>query len=641
MGTNRCAALLGGALLALATTASGAQDARLSELSLEELSAVEIVSSSRRVERLSQAPTSVYVVTAADIRRSGVANLVEALRLAPNLQVARSHRSGYSVSARGFNGSSANKLLVLIDGRSVSSPLFSGVFWDAQSVMLEDVERIEVVSGPGGTLWGVNAVNGVINVVSRSSSETRSTLAVAGGGERASRIAVRHGATLGPALSYRLHAARTNHRRTERANGAPVDDAGHHTEAGFRIDGDLGAAGSFALHGATYAGRRGQPAPGMIVTGVPITLGPVSIGGTYVLGTWQRPLGGGRLQLQASFDRTERTIRPTLADEQTIADLQVQYTAPPVGIHQADFGAEIRRGRDRVDNSVYIALLPADRRQRWTSAYAQDEMRLADTLALVVGARAEHNDYTGTEFLPSLRLAWQAAPNQLAWLGVARTVRAPSRLDAETFVPGAPPFLLRGGPGVQSEVAHQVEIGYRGRPLPGTSLSAALYRARYDRLRSQEVDASRTFVYYANNIEGEMRGLELWGSLQMAPSWRLHAGFSRLLQDLRVKPGSNDTTTVPRTVGANPGRWWSLRSSLDIGAHAELDVSLRHVGAMALPAVPSYRALDLRWGWRPDARLEVSLSGRNLLGGGHGEFGDVTTRTHFQREWFANVEYRF
>jgi iron complex outermembrane receptor protein len=431
----------------------------LKDLSIEELSNIEVISVSKREERLSDAPTSVFVITSEDIRRSGVTNLPEALRLAPNLQVARVSANEYAISARGFNGTAANKLLVLIDGRSVYSPLFSGVFWDAQDVMLEDIERIEVISGPGGTLWGVNAVNGVINVITRSSEQTQGGLLAAGGGNREDRASLRYGGTFDGDVNYRVYATHFDDQHTETQAGDRKDDAAHETQAGFRTDWGRGND-TFMVKGDAYTGRDDQPLPGSIsISGVQLQLGQISLSGGNLIGRWERSFaGGGGLTIQAYYDRTDRTVPPTFADSEDIVDLQVQYSASRIGAHTAVWGAEYRYGMDRVTNSVYVALLPANLNQRWSSVFAQDEIALRDDLQITLGARVERNDYTGTALLPTARLAWKWAPNQLLWSAASRTDRAPSRLDHDLFVPGQPPFLLRGGSGVLAETADDYEV---------------------------------------------------------------------------------------------------------------------------------------------------------------------------------------
>ena len=626
------------ALLGASTVGAAPGVQVLKDLSIEELSNIEITSVSKRDEKLSDAPTSVFVITSEDIRRSGATSLPEALRLAPNLQVARVSANEYAISARGFNGTAANKLLVLVDGRSVYSPLFSGVFWDVQDVMIEDVERIEVISGPGGTLWGVNAVNGVINVITRSAAQTQGGLAIAGGGNREDRASLRYGGSFGNGVNFRVYATHFDLRDTETQSGDTKSDAAHQSQVGFRADWQH-EADSFMVKGDAYAGREGQPLPGSIsISGFTLALGEISVAGANLISRWEHGWeGGGALSAQAYYDHTERSNPPTFEDSQGIVDLQLQYSASPIGAHTAVVGAEYRYGMDRVTNSRYIALLPANLDQTWASVFAQDEIALREGLRLTLGVRAEHNDYTGTDVLPTARLAWKWTPNEMLWAAASRTDRAPSRLDHDTFVPGQPPFLLRGGPDVQSETADDYEVGYRGQISSAASLSATIYHTIYDRLRTQQVDPTFTYIFYTNGMQGRTSGLELWGSYQATPIWRLNAGFSRLRQEFNLTPNSIDIGTLRSTEGANPSRWGILRSTLDLGPRTEFDVTLRYVGALSQPVVSSYTALDLRVGWHLRSNLDLSLAGQNLLGAGHGEFTDVATRTDFKRAVFLKL----
>ena len=638
-GAAAIVALLGPAIAAAQSTSD-----KLTDLSLEELSNLQITSASKRAERLSDAPASVFVITGDDIRRSGATSLPEALRLAPNLQVARASANGWAISARGFNSASANKLLVLIDGRSVYSPLFSGVFWDVQDVMLEDVERIEVISGPGGTLWGVNAVNGVVNVITRSAAQTQGSLVAAGAGNQEAQLAVRHGGSLGASDgSYRVYAKQSHRLHTETADGSAVNDASHTTQLGFRADWGQ-AADKVSLQGDAYTGKREQPLPGMLsITGIDLALGTISVSGANLVARWERRLADdASVTGQLSYDRVERTVPPTFSDKADIVDLQLQHAWRPSPAHALVWGVQYRGARDDVQaTSPYVAFLPARVNQAWASLFAQDEITLASSWRLTLGARAEHNDYTGTEFLPSARLAWKPATNHLLWGAASRTVRAPSRFDRDIFVPAQPPFLLAGGPDFRSEVAKVYELGYRGQPIPDASFSVTAFHADYDHLHTQEVAASRTFFFFGNGMQGRVQGLEMWGSYQALPTWRVRAGFTRLWQHLETKPGSTDTTSVAGAEGSNPSHQWMLRSSLDLPRQTELDVTARYVSELPLPNVPGYFALDLRWGWRLRPDVEVSITGQNLLGPPHGEFTAEATRTAFSRAVFLEFLIRF
>ena len=491
------------------TERSGERQTEFADLSIEELANIDVTSVSKRPERLQDAPASVFVITADDIRRAGSRSLPEALRLAPNLQVARLNNSGYYISARGMmaaSNSPANKLLVMIDGRSVYSPLFSGVFWDEPDVMLEDVERIEVISGPGGTLWGVNAVNGVINIITRHAADTQGDMVVLRGDTDGAQAAFRHGAG-GTDHSWRVYGKVFGIGRSELNTGRPIDDAWDQGQVGFRSDWERGDD-RFSINGNAWRGRQGQPAPGLIAApGASAGIDDIMTRGVNLSGRWERALeGGGSLSTQAYYDYRYRQVPPTFTDAVDIADIQVQHSLPALGAHAIVWGGEYRYSRDRVTNSRFVAFLPARETQSWASLFAQDEITLHDNLRLTAGARYEHNPYTGTEFLPSLRLSWRVSPAHSLWTAWSRTVRAPSRLDVDAFIPGAPPFLLAGGPRVRAEVARVFELGYRGQVGQDLSYSVTAFRNLYDHLRTQDVSGGG--IEFGNQMTGRAHGIE-------------------------------------------------------------------------------------------------------------------------------------
>lgn len=611
----------------------------LAALSLEELGEVRVTSVSRRTERLVDAPAAVFVISADDIRRSGAANLPEALRLAPNLGVYLQTANNYIVTARGFASNSGNKLLVLVDGRSIYTPFFSGVFWDAQDVPLETIDRIEVISGPAGTLWGTNAVNGVINVITRRAGESSGTLLSASAGRWRQEALARQGGSFAGG-AWRIYGMGSHFVGTDTANGTPIDDAGHKSQAGFRADWERGD-NQFALQGDLYRGRHGQPAPGNIVTGRPYVRGDVSISGGNLLGRWARTFSdGGNLQMQAYYDRTKRTIRPTLSETLDIGDIQLQYGLPPIGRHALVAGAEYRYADDSVGNSDIISVLPAQFKMHWASLFAQDTVALTPTLNLIAGLRLERNGYTGNEFLPSVRLAWKPGTDSLLWGAVSRTVRAPSRLDRDIYFPTQPPYSLAGGPDFESEVARFIELGYR-RQSGRFSYSVNLYRAVYDKLHTAELGPTRRYAIFTNGMEAATRGIELWGQYQVARNWRLSAAATGFHAHFWLKPGVVDFGRSLELQGQAPRNTFMLRSSWQFAKRWEIDLSLRHVGKMWTPAVPNYEALDLRIAWHPQPGLEVAVGGTNLLGPSHAEFYEPATRTEIERGVYLKVSSRF
>jgi len=629
---------LAGAIAALFLACANAAEpppTDLADLSLEQLTNIEVTSVSRRGERLADAAASIYVITNDDIRRSGVTSLPEALRLAPNLQVARVNASSYAISARGFNNSIGNKLLVLIDGRAVYTPLFSGVFWDSQDIMLEDIDRIEVISGPGGTLWGANAMNGVINVITRQAQATQGTLVAAGGGNLEAGGSVRHGGKFGADGHYRIYGKYFDRDNTQRANGTDVADAWHNGQVGFRADWG-GSNRNFTVQGDAYSGKLDQALPGK-----------TTIDGFNLLGRWtQRLAGGSDLRLQTYFDHTERDVPGTFAEKLDIFDVEFQHGIPVGASHRVLWGAGYRYARDRVQNSALVAFLPADKDLAWANVFVQDEIKITPTVELTAGIKFESNDYTGWETLPSLRLAWKPHAGQLLWTALSRAVRAPARLDRELFSPANPPFLLAGGPNFRSEIANVFELGNRGQPSSAVSYSITAFYQDYDHLRSVEPASGSVCVsitpgnscVLGNLVEGTSKGVEAWGSYQVMPAWRLSAGVLLLDVDLKTKPGSSDAN--PAALGNDPDYQWLLRSSHNLTPRHELDIILRSIGELPNPNVPSYTAVDVRLGWQPTRNLELSVTLQNLLDAEHPEFGLSATRSEFERGVFLKLAWR-
>ena len=622
---------VGGAIVSLVlagvtvtATAQSSRSGDLADLSLEELANLEITSVSRRAERLADAPASVYVITGEDIRRSGATSLPEALRLAPNLEVARIDARQYAISARGFNSSTANKLLVLIDGRTVYTPLFSGVFWDAQDTYLDDIERIEVISGPGATLWGANAVNGVINIITRPAGDTQGTVLQGGIGNRERGLMARHGIKLdGGAL--RIYGKTFERDNTARATGEGVRDEWRNTQIGFRADWGTAASG-FTLQGDAYRG------------GIEQAVGSdIEISGGNLLARLNRQLSGSdRVQLQAYFDNTARDIPGTFAEQLNTLDLEAQHAFQATSRDFVTWGGGHRRAYDQVTNTAALAFIPADTTLVWTNLFVQDERALQERLRLTLGAKLESNSYTGWEFLPSARLAWKPDKNQLLWSALSRAVRAPSRLDRDLFVPGQAPFFIAGGPGFRSEIAKVFELGYRDQPSARSSYSITGFYAKYDHLRSIEPVGGGVFVL-GNKMEGTTKGLEAWTTFQATPRWRLSAGGTLLDQDLRFESDSGDTNIA--NAGNDPKHQFKLRSSLDVTGEQQFDVMFRHVGALPSPQVPAYSTLDARYAWRLRRDLEWSLTGQNLLDRGHPEFGAQATRSEIGRAWFLRLKW--
>lgn len=621
------AVLAASMLIAAPARAADPQIASLADLSLEQLTQIEVTSVSRRNERLADAPAAVYVITAEEIRRSGAASIMEALRLAPNLEVMRADANQYAISARGFASVLANKLLVMIDGRTVYSPLFSGVLWENQDVPLQDIERIEVVSGPGGTLWGTNAVNGVINIVTRSAHDTRGLSAVGRVGTEFSRGTVQYGDAIGSSARYRVYGIYRNLESTDRPNGTDVGDASDRFQGGFRVDWGRGEH-QFMVEGDGYHSNVDQGATTR------------KVGGQDLVARWVRQsTQGSTVQVQAYYDRTTRDQPNAIRDELNTFEIEAQHGFRPLRAHDVVWGAGYRYQPDRVVNlGPALAFDPPNRRLSIASFFAEDDISIIERLTLTLGGRLEHNVYTDWEVLPNVRLAWKPASERLVWGAVSRAVRAPSRVDVEFFTPAAPPhFVLNGGPDFVSEISTVYELGYRAQPTASSSYSVSLYYDDWDRLRSLEPTAAGPV--FRNGIAGHTKGIETWATYRPIRWWRLSAGWTAQSIDLHVEPGVASVGGVA-LLGNDPRHWWSARTSFDLGSSAEVDVAVRQIGSLPNPPVPRYTAVDARVGWTPARLLEIAVVGRNLLDDRHAEWGAPAARPEFEREGYVQATLR-
>ncbi|SNS91509.1 iron complex outermembrane recepter protein [Noviherbaspirillum humi] len=624
-------------MLCLPAGAAPVDSRHLADLSLEELADIRVTSVSKRSELLADAPASIFVITAEDIRRYGATSLPEALRLAPNLQVARVDARNYAITARGFNSPFENKLLVLIDGRTVYSPLFSGVYWDAQDVVLEDVDRIEVISGPGSTLWGVNAVNGVINVITRPAGDTRGGLVSLSASKDERQAAVRHGGDMANGGHYRVYGKLAQDDDTRRADGGTSLTGWRRRQAGFRSDWRSGGD-DLTVHGDAYDGRLHQQGTA-----------DIAIAGANLVGSLKRRLGqDSDLSLQAYWDYTERNQPNAFFEHLHTLDLEAQHALRLGQRHNLTWGGGYRLAVDAVQNDRAFAFLPGRRNLQWSNVFAQDEIAVRPDLRLTAGLKLEHNSYTGLEVLPTLRLAYKPAEHHLLWGAASRSVRAPSRIDRDFYSPttplvvnGSPRFVVAGGPNFQSEVAKVLELGYRGQPLPSVLVSATVFTAHYDRLRTLERTASGFDATFGNNAEGRSTGLEAWGSWQATQAWRLSAGLVTQRITTSLKPGSTDASGATGLATNDPSNYWTLRSSYDISADKEVELSVRHSGALGMPAVPAYTSTDLRFAWRLRRDLELSALVQNLFDHDHAEFGSLPARSVFERSVFLKLVWRY
>lgn len=609
MGFRHAAALFAVAALAAPPVHAGpgtTDDAldQLLALSLEELGDVTVTTASPRAERLADAPASVYVIHRDDIRRLGIHSLPEALRLAPNLQVAQVNASSHAVTARGLKTELGNKLLVMIDGRPVYTPLFAGVLWDMQRVPMEDIDRIEVVSGPGAAAWGANAVNGVINIVTRPATEAVGGYASgwAGEGER--------GLSVGQAFALRDGAVRAYARQVDiddgrSTAGATLPDGWDQQQAGFRADWARGAD-AFTLQGDVLRGESS-----------PRSFGPIEVSAYNLLADWTRRTGtDSHWWVRGYIDVVERLDPQVIDDRMTIAAIDVAHESIH-GAHRLTWGAGYRHGRDESRAGAFARLVPADTTLHWAHLFVSDQIALGSRVTLDLDLRLDSNSYTGIEVLPSVRLAWRPAGGGLLWGSASRAVRSPARFDREFHFPATDPAIIRGGPDFDSEIAEVVEIGWRDRPTDWLVYSLTGFHHRFHDLRGGEPGPDGGIVI-ANRVEGSVYGLEGWATVRLPGRWELAAGFVELRKDLRLQPGFPDVNAV-RDQGNDPEHQWGLRATARLGDDHQLAAFARHVSALPDPHIPSYVQVDARWSWTPSRRTELGLGVRNLFDDRHTE----------------------
>ncbi len=612
---------------------SSASAEALKKLSIEQLMNLEVTSVSRRPERLAQAASAIQVITQQDIRRSGASSLPEALRLATNLQVAQVNSRDWAISARGFNSTTANKLLVLIDGRTVYTPLYSGVFWDVQDVPLGDVDRIEVISGPGATLWGANAVNGVINVITKRARETQGLVVSGGGGTELRGFGTtRYGGALGSHVNYRIYGKGWAREPSVLPGGQDATDDWHMEQAGFRLDWDASTINQVTMQGDLYNGRISQA-----------TAGDIAVSGGNVVAKWSHTVSANSaVTAQLYYDRTNRNIPGTFGEDLDIYDVDLQHATRLGARHDVVWGLGYRLINDRVVNSALLAFLPPHVTRQWFTGFVQDEIALIpDRLHVALGTKVEHNDYTGYEIQPSGRVSWRLSPSGTLWAAVARALRTPSRIDRELFFPGQPPYLIAGGPGFHSEEELAYELGYRHQ-RGALALSVATFYSRYHGLRSVEQvnPPTPSPAVIANGQYGESYGAEVTADYLITKGWRVRAGHTELRIHIWPNPGSTDTTRGA-SESQTPDRQFFLFSSLDLPAHLRLDAGMRAIDDITRQQIPGYAELNAKLTWQPTPQLDLSLVGQNLLHDRHAEFGAPATRREIERGVYGLVEWRF
>jgi iron complex outermembrane receptor protein len=647
----------------------------LTSTSIEDLMNMEVSSVSKKEQKLSRTAAAIFVITQEDIRRSGATNIPDLLRMVPGMDVAQINGSTWAIGSRGFNQQFANKLLVMVDGRSVYSPTFSGVFWDSLDIPLFDIERIEVIRGPGGTIWGANAVTGVISIFTKKAAETPGTLVEAGGGNLQQGFGmVQFGGTLGKKTDFRAYTKYFNQEHMLDLNGQSGADGWHRLRSGFRMDGNLSSKDSLMFEGDISVGREGEygfELPSVTSPGFVAVSEEISLANGSLETVWNHTYSArSNSSLQFSFDQHRRDD-PLNPELRNTYDLAYRHQFTFGGRQEIVWGLGYRYTADRIGGSLTVGMNPPNRALQLFNSFLQDEIALVpERLYLTVGTKLEHNDYTGFEVMPSVGATWSPSDRHMLWAAVSKALRAPSRNDTNLVLniggfpgPGGTPTLLRllGNPQFQDERLIAYEAGYRTMLTKRFSVDIAAYFNDWKHVQTTE--PSTTFfeatplpahevqtLMYENLIHGETHGIELTANWKVRDWWSISTGFARAWGHMHTDPRSADTQTARFVEGSSPDYPIELRSHFDLRRSLAWDVSSYFVDSLADQGplrnvkIPSYTRLDAGLTWKLGERFSLSVVGQNLLKDHHMEFEDLNGSMQsgqIKRSAYAKITWQF
>ena len=661
---NRSHLVLVSALLTAIPAWSQDKPKDLAKKSIEDLMNIEVTSVSKKEQKLSSVAAAIFVITQEDIRRSGATNIPDLLRMVPGLDVAQINANAWAISARGFNSQFADKLLVLIDGRAVYTPINGGVYWDTQDVPLEDIERIEVVRGPGGTVWGANAVNGVINVITKNAADTQGGLLTGGGGTLAQGFGtLQYGGKIKEGTSYRVFAKYLNNGHFPDLSGQDSEDGWHLLRSGFRVDTNLSGKDFLATQGDIYTGSEGAT----VVHTVFVPPGNINmesraaLSGGNVLSRWSHSFSSRcDTTLQVYFDRYTRD-GPQFGEVRDTFDFDFQNHILLGARHDLIWGAGYRHTADQTVGSIDVAFIPAGYDGDLFNAFVQDQITLRpNRVALYLGSKLENSYFSGFDIEPSARLAWTPSSRRTLWAAVSRASRTPTRRDtgldaALAALPGPAEVALLGNPNMKPEHVIAYEAGYRAQLTERLSLNLTMFFDTYYGLESSELlpaffdptSVPPLLVIpqsLGNQMHGTTEGVE--ASLNWKPTnrWTLSPGYSFLEMHLHTESSSLDSTSVADAQGSNPGHQAQLRSHVELSSGLAWDASAYFVGRLPAQFVASYTRLDTQLTWKLAERVELSLTGQNLLKDHHVEFNDrfqAVNTSQVKRSAYAKLTWQF
>lgn len=646
-------------LLYFAIQAGAEQKARdLTKDSLEDLMNIEVTSVSKNEQKLSRTAAAVFVITQDDIRRSGANNIPDLLRIVPGMDVAQINANTLAISARGLNGRFSNELLVLVDGRAVYTPSFGGVFWDVLDIPLEDIERIEVIRGPGGSVWGANAVNGVISIITKKSRDTPGAMLEGGGGNVGQAFGTLQYGGTAKSTSFRVFEKYLNEGSLPGLAGQDGDNGWHMLRGGFRSDTTLSSRDTLTFEGDLYSGRKGYRSP------FQLTNTQVNLSGGFLQGAWNHAYSSrSNASLQISYDQYERD--DVLGDKRRTLDMNFQDRFAWGQRQDLTWGFEYRRSASRARGSFFLSFVPPAVSMQLFSSFLQDEIAiLPDRLYLTVGTKLEDNHYTGFAAMPSIRVAFIPSANRTIWAAISRVDRTPAETDTSLLLnigelpsSGGPPTLLRfmGNPHFQDEVSTAYEAGFRTAVAKRLTLDLSAYYGDYD--NQQTIEPAAPFFEnspspphlvvpfrYANLMHGETHGLEASANWKPAARWALSTGYAFEQIHMHPAPSSQDTTSAGEAEGSSPVHSAQLRSSIVLWRNVNWDNSAYFVDRLVDPTTPSYTRVDTQLWFPLGERGSLSLVGQNLVHDHHQEFTDSTGSaipTLVKRSAYAKFTWQF
>ncbi len=656
------------ALLLMAPDPAGSQSSTsqgLADSTLEDLMNIEVTSVSRKEQKLSETGAAIFVITQDEIHRSGAANVPDVLRMAPGVNVSRIDASTRAISIRGFNSRYSDKILVLIDGRSVYQPSFSGVYWDQIDVPLEDIERIEVIRGPGGTVWGANAMNGVINIITMSSKATQGGILVAGAGSQESGGLAQFGGKVGDAGTWRAFGRYSNTDSSVSPAGGAAADGWHAFHEGFRADLEPSTRDKVMVQGDVYQTGEGQTLTTVLSDHLPTVAtfnDPVTVGSGDLQARWTHTLqNGSDMSLNVYYNHVNR-LDQAIVEKSDSFDIDFQHHLAVNSRNDVVWGLGYRVTDDKMTSGYDTVWFPPQRIDNLYSGFVQDEIRLAESVRFTIGTKLEHNAYTGFEYEPGAQLVWTPTRRQTIWLSASQAIRQPSRQETDlqydlAIIPlegtnfGVLKFV--NNKNIEAEQLRDYEVGYRAQVTRKLSLDLAAFRSYYRRLETAEPADPFTVdtpgpphtvfpIDLGNGARARTYGGEVFATWNVTSRWRLSPGYSLIHMRVIENPLSQNSTAeaVP---GDTPKHQLQFRSTLGLRRNLDWDTSLYFIGRLSEDLTPGYTRLDTQLRWRVFESVEFSLTGQNLLTTHHSEFGNAyeVNYTLAQRTVLGKITWRF